>query len=114
MKTKRYKRYKSARSLKHNKDFLCPGAELYTSIDEALQSCKANEHIYIIGGEGIYQQTIGIADELCLTEIDDIADKTDAFFPEIDLNIWYEKSRDSQSVDEKHPCSYAFVDYARR
>ncbi len=100
--------------LSTNKDFLCPDAELFTSIDEALQSCKADEHIYIIGGEGIYQQTIGIADELCLTEIDAIAENADAYFPEIYPNIWHEKSRDSQPIDEKHPCSYAFVDYVRR
>ena len=51
---------------------------------------------------------------LCLTEIAAEAHQVDAYFPAVDLEIWYEKSRESHLVDEKHPCSYAFVDYIRK
>ena len=47
----------------------CPGAEVFPSLEAALQSCKEEEHIYIIGGASIYQQALSFADELCLTEI---------------------------------------------
>ena len=92
----------------------CPGAEVFPSLEAALQSCKEEEHIYIIGGASIYQQAISFADELCLTEIDDMAPEADAYFPEVSPEMWQEKSREAHPADEKHLCSYAFVDYMRK
>ncbi len=100
--------------LSSNSSFACPGAELFRSIESALASCTEDEHIYVIGGEGIYRQTIDIADELCLTEIEAVADKADAYFPEIEPSIWHKKSSDARQTDEKHPCNYVFVDYERQ
>ena len=59
----------------------CPGAEVFPSLEAALQSCKEDEHVYIIGGASVYQQAIPFADELCLTEIDNTAPEADAFSP---------------------------------
>ena len=78
------------------------------------QSCKEEEHIYIIGGASIYQQALSFADELCLTEIDDMTPEADAYFPEVSPEMWQEKSREAHPADEKHLCSYAFVDYVRK
>ena len=90
-----------------------PGAEVFSSLEAALKSCNDNEHVYIIGGESIYRQAIDVADELCLTEIDGEAPEADAFFPDVNPATWHEKSRNSHPEDEKHLCSYAFVDYSR-
>lgn len=89
------------------------GTEVYTSLEEALAHCHSHEQIYIIGGSSLYQQALPLADELCLTEIDAAAPQADAYFPEIDLDKWQEKSRDAHPSDEKHPCPYAFVDYVK-
>ena len=91
-----------------------PGAEVFPSLEAALQSCKDDEHIYIIGGSSVYNQAMSIADELCLTEIDSTAPEADAFFPEVSPAIWHEKSREAHLADEKHLCPYAFVDYVRK
>ena len=91
-----------------------PGAEVFHSLEEALASCQADEHVYIIGGESLYRQALPLADELCLTEIAAEAPAADAWFPPIDPTAWHEKSRDARPADEKHPCPYAFVDYVRR
>ena len=90
-----------------------PGAEVFTSLEAALLNCCEDEHVYVIGGETVYRQAITIANELCLTEIDDEAVEADAFFPSVDLTVWHEKSREVHPADEKHLCSYAFVDYTR-
>ena len=82
-------------------------------MEAALQNCREDEHVYVIGGETVYRQAIVLADELCLTEIDDEAVDADAFFPSVDLTVWHEKSREVHPADEKHLCSYAFVDYTR-
>ena len=91
-----------------------PGAEVFHSLEEALASCHADEHVYIIGGESLYRQALPLADALCLTEIDAEAPAADAWFPPIDPAAWHEKSRDARPADEKHPCPYAFVNYVRR
>ena len=77
-------------------DTVCPGAEVFPSLEVALQSCKEDEHVYIIGGASVYRQALPLADELCLTEINDVA-------PE-----------ETHPVDEKHLCPYAFVDYVKQ
>lgn len=92
----------------------CPGAEVFSSLEEALGHCAPDEQVYIIGGASVYRQALPLADMLCLTEIDAEAPQADAYFPKVDPETWQEKSRDSHPVDEKHPCPYAFVDYIRR
>ena len=100
--------------LSSNPALKCTGAERFASLDEALAHCAADELIYIIGGASLYSQAMSLADELCLTEIDAEAPQVDAFFPEIDPNVWVEKERVPQPKDEKHPYDYAFVTYRRR
>ncbi|WP_291527781.1 dihydrofolate reductase [Bacteroides sp. UBA939] len=92
----------------------CPGTEVFLTLEEALRSCKPEEQVYIIGGASVYKQAIPFADMLCLTEIDAEAPQVDAYFPAVDLSIWHEKSRETHPADEKHLCSYAFVDYVRK
>ena len=92
----------------------CPGTEVFPSLEAALQSCKEEEHVYIIGGASIYRQALPFADELCLTEIDSTAPEADVYFPEVSPEMWQEKSRETHPADEKHLCSYAFVDYVRK
>ena len=99
--------------LSTNPETKCEGAEIFNSLEAALEACSNDKHIYIIGGETIYRQAMEKADELCITEIDNIAPKADAFFPTIDSTIWQEKSREVHHADDKHLCSYAFVDYNR-
>lgn len=99
--------------LSSNPNAVCPGAEIYTSLKEALDNCSAEEEVYIIGGASVYKQALPVAHRLCLTEIDAEAPQADAFFPDIDTNVWKEESREVHPADEKHPCPYAFVDYIR-
>lgn len=99
--------------LSSNANATCPGAEVFTSLEEALRHCSADEEIYIIGGESVYRQALPLADRLCLTEIDEEAPQADAYFPQVQPEVWHEKNRDVHPADEKHPCPYAFVDYVR-
>ena len=88
-----------------------PGCDVYPTLKEALQSCKPEEDIYIIGGARVYEQAIKFADRLCLTEIDDTPKEADAFFP--DYSDWKVDTKEAHSKDEKHAFEYAFVDYIR-
>ena len=56
--------------LSTQKDLICPGTEVFPSLEEALSSCQPDEHVYIIGGASVYRQALPFADALCLTEVD--------------------------------------------
>lgn len=88
-----------------------PGCEVFPSLDEALAHSSADEDIYIIGGASIYEQALPLADRLCLTEIDDIPQEADVFFP--DYSSWKESWREDHDIDEKHHQRYSFVDYVK-
>ncbi len=88
-----------------------PGCEVFPTLDAALQSCKPDEDIYIIGGARVYEQAISKADRLCLTEVDGIPAQADAFFP--DYSSWHVVNKEAHPKDERHEYEYAFVDYER-
>ena len=94
------------------RDLSFPGAEIYHSLEDALAHCEADEHIYIIGGASLYKELLGVADRLCLTEIDDTPANADTFFP--DYSDWHEVAREDHPADERHAHAYSFVDYVRR
>ncbi len=90
-----------------------PGAERYPSLEAALEQCRHEEEVFIIGGASVYQEALPLADKLCITHIDDTPSEADAFFPEISPSVWKETSREVHHLDEKHLYPYQFVDYER-
>ena len=88
-----------------------PGCNVYPTLDAALESCREDEDIYIIGGASVYNQALKVADRLCLTEVDDTPAEADTFFP--DYSDWKVAHREAHPKDERHAFSYAFVDYVR-
>lgn len=89
-----------------------PGAEVFPSLEAALQSCAADGDIYIIGGATVYEQAMPLADRLCLTEIQDTPARADAFFP--DYSDWKVIAVEKHATDEKHAFDYHFTDYIRK
>ena len=94
---------------RRSKDF--PGCDVYPSLEKALQSCRPDEDIYIIGGASVYEQAVKVADRLCLTEVDDVPQEADTFFP--DYSEWRVEKKEAYPKDERHAFEYAFVDYVR-
>jgi dihydrofolate reductase len=88
-----------------------PGCDVFPTLDAALQSCRPDEDVFIIGGARVYEQAIGKADRLCLTEVDDTPAQADAFFP--DYSDWQVINKEAHPKDERHEYEYAFVDYER-
>ena len=90
-----------------------PGCECFTSWDAFLITCMPDEEIFIIGGASLYEGLLDKADRLCLTEVDDVPPRADAFFPPIDPRVWREARREPHEADERHRQRFAFVDYER-
>ena len=50
-----------------------------------------DDSVYIIGGASIYKLFIDIADEIILTEIDDVCNNADVYFPKFDKDNYNKK-----------------------
>ncbi|PSH02148.1 MAG: dihydrofolate reductase [Nanohaloarchaea archaeon QH_8_44_6] len=80
--------------------------ELANSLDEAWE--KAEEHsskAFVIGGAGVYEQTMQEADRMILTEVHEEYDG-DTFFPEWSKDSWKEIKRDDRE-------ELSFVEYRK-
>ena len=89
-----------------------PGVQVIHSLQEMMEA--EGEEMFVIGGSNVYEQTIGQADRLYITEIQ--ADvEGDAKFPVIDRNIWVETRRESFVGDGiMNQYNTDFVIYDRR
>lgn len=89
-----------------------PGVEVIHSMQEAME--VEGDELFVIGGSNIYEQTIGQADKLYITEIHaDI--EGDAKFPHIDPGTWVETHRESFVGDGiMNQYDTDFVIYRRR
>ena len=95
-----------------NTDYKADGCTIVNSLESGLRICN-DTNPYILGGAEVYNQAIKIADVLDLTLVDAKLE-ADVFFPEIDLTIWKETTRQDFNADEKHKYGYSFVTYVRR
>lgn len=79
--------------LSRNSNYQGQGCELAPSLEAALELCKGNEKVFIIGGAQIFQQSIPVATSMLLTLIDREVDG-DVTFPEFAPTDFKEISQD--------------------
>lgn len=87
------------------------GAELIlaSSLEEAISMCEGAHEVYVIGGESVYQEAMPLSDSLRLTHVHREVEGGDAFYPEIDPEVWV------PVYVEIHPSgTHTYIDYARR
>ena len=90
-------------------NFNFPNIKTANNLNSAFE--KASREIFIIGGASIYKEAINLVDCLEITEIDlEIAG--DAFFPEIDFNIWELKKSENHISQNGIP--FAFKTYLKK
>ena len=95
-------------------DYSADGAQVVRSLDEALKLAKEtnDSEVFIIGGGEIYRQSLEIANQIYLTEIDGDFDGQTTF-PTFDMSEWKEVSREHHPIDDKHAYSFDFVIYQK-
>ena len=87
------------------------GEFVFTKLDEGVNKAKEfGKDIFVIGGASIYKQMMPLADRLEITHVHKKYEG-DAFFPEIDGDIWEEAAREDKSEGELR---YSFVTYKRK
>lgn len=83
------------------------------SIEDALEIAKGDTQPFIIGGGEIYTIGMDHADCIELTRVHE-SFEADAFFPEIDTNIWKVEKEEFHDVDEKHKYPFTYLTYKRK
>jgi len=83
------------------------------SIEDALNKCKADEEIFIIGGGSIYKQFMPFADRLYITHVHKKT-PADTFFPKIDPLIWEPVKTEEHKNEGDNHLSYTYIIYQRK
>ena len=94
-----------------NADYELAGAELASSLDEALKQLSEAPRVFVIGGEQLFKQAFDKADRLYITEIDLDIDGGDTFFEVPNPNEWKEIERTPRSENDIH---FQFVTLERK
>ncbi len=98
--------------ISRNENYKAEGCIVVSSLEDALAAAATDPNPFILGGAQIYTQAMPLADELDITLVK-ASLEADAFFPEIDLKVWKEVSREDYQADDRHAYDYSFVKYKK-
>ena len=96
-----------------NTDLAIEGTEVVHTLEDALELCKQDEEVFIIGGAEIYKIAMPHTDKIYLTVVHENFE-ADAFFPEIDHNLWLETASEKHLPDDKNNLSFTFSTLERK
>jgi len=95
-----------------DKDEVFENCKIVNSLEQAILNFDLENENFIIGGASIYKQFLPMANKLYITKIKHNFE-ADAFFPEIDLNLWKLVEKIENKIDEKHKFEYDFLIYEK-
>ena len=84
------------------------------SFEEAYAAAEPAERCFVMGGASVYRQAIDSMDRLYITHVHTTIPDADAYFPEINSDIWAVESRSGLLTDEATGLTFEFVVYVRR
>lgn len=102
-----------------NKGFAPPDADVFLSLDEALESARetavadGRSEICVLGGGEIYRQALPLADILHVTFVDS-EPEGDTVFPDIDAGTWRIETEQSFPAGERDSAATRYVVYRRK
>jgi dihydrofolate reductase len=83
------------------------GAEVVNTVDEALALCAGEEEVFIVGGAEIYKFAMEKTDRIYLTTVHQ-SYEADAYFPEINHNLWKELATERHEPDGVNNVAFTF------
>ena len=93
-----------------NTSYSAVGAELVSSLEQALDSLNEFKRVFVIGGQQLFNQAFPLADELFITEIELQVDG-DTYFEIPDPSDWQEIDRVQEKEGE---IEFAYVTLRRK
>jgi len=98
--------------ISRNTDYQQTGCLIFNDLEKALEHCKAEDQVFVIGGATLYNATLAHADSLYITQIhQDFSG--DTWFPEINTTEWQECEREDITDDSRVNFNYSFICYNR-
>lgn len=88
-------------------------AQVFHSLEDALQAAQDDEKVYVIGGGEIYKLALRHATHIELTRVHE-SFEADTFFPEIDGDKWKLIEETYHPKDEKHTYDFTFQTFAKK
>ena len=88
------------------------GAEVYGSLEAALEAAADAPETCVIGGAEIYRQALPRAAVVHLTRVHALVD-ADTFLPLLDAGEWEEVAREDRPADDRHAHAYSFLTLRR-
>lgn len=92
-------------------DYKVDGAEIFHSVEGALQFLKEDK-VFITGGAEIFKASMDYVDEIYRTVIDHVFE-ADTFFPEIDKSKFKLAWEEPHRADEKNEYNFRFQKWER-
>jgi dihydrofolate reductase len=90
-----------------------PGAQRCGSLQEALDACRDEDEVWVIGGARLYAQALPVADRVVVTQID--ADfEGDTCMPAWDRTAFVETGRETHRAALPNDFEFSVVTYQRR
>lgn len=99
--------------ISRDSEYQADGAQVVTSLADAIALCSDAPKIFVIGGAQIYAAALPHADALELTEVNATV-HGDAFFPDFDRQVFIETSRERREADADNDHAFDFVSYRRK
>ena len=89
-------------------------AEIFHSLQDAIDACSNEDEIFIIGGESVYKEALPLADCMYLTEVIDTPENADTFFPQFNKREWEVTFFERHQIDSRHKFKFNFVTYEKK
>lgn len=86
------------------------GCKVAATLEEAYELVGPGIDSFVIGGESVYRQALGVVEQLHVTEID-AEFEGDRFFPQLSPDEWRAVNRDEHPADAENRFAYRFVVY---
>ncbi len=96
-----------------NKNFKVEDAVIVSDFEEALEKCKGEDEVFVIGGGEVYKEALPHSDKLYLTEVESEFE-ADTHFPAFDKSEWKKMSEEFHPKDEKHLYDFTFKIYEKK
>lgn len=94
------------------KDIKYDNCYIADSLEKAIELCRKDSEIFIIGGAQIFEKAIPLTDKIYLTQIHQSFDG-DVFFPELEKEEWKITFREDHKANDKNPYDYSFINYEK-
>lgn len=84
------------------------------SMEAAYAAAEPASRVFVIGGASVYREVIDTMDRLYITRVYVNIPDADAYFPEINSDIWAVEARSGLLKDAESGIGYEFVTYLRK